>query len=75
MDKQPDWWVAIFTGLLFIATFGLWIFTALLWWTTRKAVADGQKSEEAEMPRLKSLIGTRMNLPMPQRPWGTSRSL
>ena len=35
---SPDWWVAIFTGLLVIATAGLWVFTALLWKTTIRAV-------------------------------------
>lgn len=33
---NPDWWVAAFTGALFIVTAGLWIFTALLWDSTRK---------------------------------------
>jgi hypothetical protein len=37
---SPDWWVAGFTGALFIATLGLWIFTGLMWWATRLAVAD-----------------------------------
>jgi hypothetical protein len=39
--------VAGFTGLLFIATAGLWFFTALLWQTTARAVADGEKGVEA----------------------------
>jgi hypothetical protein len=43
---KPDWWVALFTGLLFLATLLLWVFTALLWWTTKKAVADGEKAVE-----------------------------
>lgn len=38
---MPDWWVAGFTGALFLATLGLWIFTALLWSATRRAVIDG----------------------------------
>ena len=41
---RPDWWVAFFTGMLFLATVGLWIFTALLWRTTRRAVVDGEKA-------------------------------
>ena len=44
-DKWTLIWLAvtaIFTGLLFFATFGLWIFTALLWNSTRRAVRDGQ---------------------------------
>jgi hypothetical protein len=41
---SPDWWVAIFTGLLFIATSALWIFTWLLWRTTRTAVRDGTQA-------------------------------
>lgn len=36
--------VAGFTGALFAATAGLWIFTALLWRTTRRAVIDGEKA-------------------------------
>jgi hypothetical protein len=40
---RPDWWVAGFTGLLFLATAGLWLFTGLLWRTTTRAVADGEK--------------------------------
>ena len=44
---RPDWWVAGFTGLLFIATAGLWFFTALLWSTTRRAVSDGERSVKA----------------------------
>ncbi len=36
---EPDWWVAGFTAGLFFATLGLWVFTALLWWLTRQAVA------------------------------------
>lgn len=39
-QEQSDWyapegWTAIFTGLLFVATFGLWIFTGLMWKATR----------------------------------------
>jgi hypothetical protein len=37
---KPDWWVAGFTGALFFATFGLWIFTGLLWQATKTAVMD-----------------------------------
>src|SRR5579862_4069769 len=40
---SAEWWTAGFTGLLFVATTGLWIFTALLWRTTRRAVIDGQQ--------------------------------
>ena len=35
---MPDWWVAGFTGLLSVATCGLWIVTGFMWWETRKAV-------------------------------------
>jgi hypothetical protein len=37
---EADWWVAIATGML-------WIFTALLWWTTRKAVSDSAETAKA----------------------------
>ena len=40
----PEGWTAAFTGGLFIATFGLWIFTGLLWNATRKAVLDGNEA-------------------------------
>jgi hypothetical protein len=43
----PDWWVAIFTALLFLATTGLWFFTALLWRATRTAVLEGQQAISA----------------------------
>lgn len=39
--SRPDWWVAILTGLLVISTDGLWIFTALLWRSTSRAVNEG----------------------------------
>lgn len=39
----PDWWVAGFTGALFIATAGLWVATFLLWRSTNKAVVDASK--------------------------------
>lgn len=32
---SPEWWTAIFTAALFLATLLLWIFTALMWRTTR----------------------------------------
>lgn len=44
---RPDWWVAGFTGALFIATAGLWFFTALLWSATKRAVSEGEKSGTA----------------------------
>jgi hypothetical protein len=43
----PDWWTAGFTGALFVATTGLWVFTGFLWWTTRRAVRDGAASIKA----------------------------
>ena len=44
---RPDWWVAGFTGALFFATTGLWIFTALLWIATRRAVSEGADAIKA----------------------------
>jgi hypothetical protein len=41
---HPDWWVAIGTGGLVFVTGGRWIFTALLWASTRRAVIDGEKA-------------------------------
>jgi hypothetical protein len=40
---EADWWVAGFTGALFLATVGLWIFTALLWRATKRAVQDSAR--------------------------------
>lgn len=40
--RQPEWWVALFTGLLFIATAGLWYFTYRLWRSTTQVVRDEQ---------------------------------
>ena len=42
--NTPEGWTAGFTGALFIATAGLWFFTALLWRTTRSAVIEGQQA-------------------------------
>jgi hypothetical protein len=39
----PDWWVAGFTGALFMVTVGLWVATFLLWRSTNKAVVDASK--------------------------------
>lgn len=39
---MPDWWVAIFTGALFMATTGLWLFTALMWNVTRRVANDSE---------------------------------
>jgi hypothetical protein len=41
--RSADWWMVIFSGCLFIATTGLWIYTALMWRTTRTAVKDSAK--------------------------------
>jgi hypothetical protein len=41
--RSADWWMVIFNGCLFIATAGLWIYTALMWRTTRTAVKDSAK--------------------------------
>jgi hypothetical protein len=43
----PDSWTAAFTGLLFISTSGLWIFTALLWRSTRSAIQGEEKAATA----------------------------
>ena len=42
-STRPDWWIAGFTGFLSLVTFGLWIFTALQWRTTRRAVQQSAK--------------------------------
>lgn len=42
-----EWWVAFWTFCLFIATSGLWLFTALMWWATRKAVNENREGIRA----------------------------
>jgi predicted carbohydrate-binding protein with CBM5 and CBM33 domain len=44
---KADWWVAICTFLLFVATSGLWLFTGLLWRETRRAVVGGEEAAKA----------------------------
>lgn len=46
---NADWWVAGFTGALFGATLGLWIFTWLLWGATKKAVNHASVSSQKEL--------------------------
>jgi len=46
-QKEPEWWVAIWTFALFVSTTGLWFFTALLWKATRRAVMEGQEAISA----------------------------
>lgn len=52
---NPDWWVAWFTGLLFLATAGLWWFTALMWNETRKLGKDSVKASEAAVQSAKAM--------------------
>lgn len=47
--SSPDWWTALFTCGLFLATLLLWIFTALMWRSTSKSVQDGEKSIEVAL--------------------------
>jgi len=53
----PDWWVAGFTGLLFTATAGLWIFTGLMWKATTKVAADGENAIKAANRSAKAAEG------------------
>jgi hypothetical protein len=41
--------VGAFTFGLFVATAGLWAFTALMWWYTRKAVTDSQQTSRHQL--------------------------
>ena len=41
---RPDWWIATFTAALFLATTGLWIFTAFMWLATRR-IALGAETQ------------------------------
>lgn len=47
-ERTTDDPVAIFTLALAIVTGGLWVFTAMLWWTTRKAVTDAAATAERQ---------------------------
>ncbi|WP_264713048.1 hypothetical protein [Limobrevibacterium gyesilva] len=53
---SPDWWVAGFTGALFFATVGLWVFTGMLWNTTKKAVRDGELAVAAATTAAKAAV-------------------
>lgn len=44
-----DGWVAIFTGLLFLATGGLFIFTGLLWRTTGTLIEEERENSAREL--------------------------
>jgi hypothetical protein len=77
---DPDWWVAGFTGALFIATAGLWIVTGFMWWTTRRAVSKGQQAiaaaeASADAAMLQARASQRQadiaerSLTMVDRPW------
>jgi len=50
---NPDWWVAGFTGALFVATTGLWFATWRLWKATNRAVSDSAKGLEIAEQSLK----------------------
>jgi hypothetical protein len=51
---KPDWWIAGFTAALFVATTGLWVFTAMLWHTTRRAVTGGEEAIKAAVASAKA---------------------
>ncbi len=40
---DPNWWVAGFTGALFLATSGLWGVTGLMWCATRRVLIDNRR--------------------------------
>ncbi len=54
--KEPGWfgipfdgWVAIFTGFLFLATAGLFFFTALLWRATKNLIVEERENSAREL--------------------------
>jgi hypothetical protein len=53
---SAEWWIAFWTFALFLATTGLWFFTALLWWATRKALIEGQEAINAAKSSAKAAI-------------------
>jgi len=55
---DPDWWVAGFTAALFVATTGLWAFTGMLWWSTRRAVIEGQRGVQAATLQAQAAINS-----------------
>lgn len=52
---RPDWWVACFTLLLFIATTVLWIFTGLMWRETKKLAKGGADGIALANTRLRAM--------------------
>lgn len=57
---NPDWWVAGFTGALFLATAGLWCVTWLLWRSTKNLVREEQKNRKIELRAYLSAKATRV---------------
>lgn len=68
--NSPDGWTARWTGFLFFATALLWTFTALMWWTTRRAVKDGEKVSEAALRSAEAAeVAANAALAALDRPW------
>jgi hypothetical protein len=64
---KPDWWIAGFTAALFFATTGLWVFTWLLWQSTRRAVIDGEKALNVAQSNAKAARDSADALPALER--------
>jgi hypothetical protein len=65
--NTPEGWTAGFTGALFVATTGLWFFTGFLWWTTRRAVIDGEKALKVAQSNAKAARDSADALPRLER--------
>lgn len=50
---NPDWWIAGFTGALFLATTGLWVFTGLMWQSTVRALKDEEAAVAVALNHVK----------------------
>lgn len=62
------WWLAAFTGCLFVSTTGLWIFTGLLWRSTKRAVegeAEAIKIAKRTAAAMKTSADAAVNVQLP----------
>jgi hypothetical protein len=56
--RTPEEWIALLTGALVVFTFGLGLFTGLLWWETRAGARDASiRAREAEWREMRAYVG------------------
>ena len=66
--SEPDWWIAILTGLLTAATCALGVVTYLLWRSTAAALKDSARSSEAAMLTARAVLGAELPVLRMQSP-------